>query len=378
MSERADVEVDEATALHRCSFCHDQCMSATPEAVFTGDQQHVVSRVAIRIRRTAADRGTWTVESAGALFGGLTSGLQREYCIFQDGSQNIDHYLRSARRLAVEQKTEPESVRTYSAQVAISGSELGDVAVAAPAALEGASPGAGLLLVGGDAARLLDPDGWRSALALLGDGASALGVGSSGYVEYTLGLRELAARAAQRAATAIAAYGPVERLVTTDPAFAYAVRVFWPALGIEAPWPIVTLPEYLAGFAGVQHVNDDGVTSRSEVTYHDPGVLARGLGVVDAPRLVLARAGARVIEPFSYGTRASDDGGYPGYAFAEVARRVAVARAEELEATGASVVVTASPWSIANLRAVTHLSVVDLASYLVSATNAPAEEANRA
>jgi hypothetical protein len=374
-------------ALSRCAFCHDQCMSASPEAVFSGNQRHVVSRVANRIRRLHAKQLAWSAEEASALYGGLTSGLQAQYCIYIDGSQRIEPYLYAARQEAVDHGVAPASVATYAENVASSGGELGangplvDSPALNAATGNGSSVRAGRSnprLVGGQAARELDPDGWRAAWLLLGEGTAVVAVGSSGYLEYSLGLRELARRAARAAADAIEGAVGAGPLVTTDPALAFAARFFWPHLGVLAEYPVLTMVEYLdgrrSGTSAPAPVAPEGPGKAPKVvTYHDPGTLARGLGVTDAPRRLLVRAGATLVEPHTTGARAGDDGAYPGYPFPEIAARASAARAEELELTGAEVIVTASPWALANLRAATSLPVVDICTF-VAGTGLAAED----
>ena len=380
--------VDPETAVSRCSFCHDQCMSASPEAVFSGNQRHVVSRVANRIRRLHSKELDWTTEEAWGLYGGLTSGLQAQYCIYLDGSQRIEPYLYGARQEAVDFGVAPASVAAYAESVALSGSELGTGSalwgsppVNVPTG-DGSSVRSGQLnarLVGGQAARVLDPEGWTAALLLLGEGTAVVAVGSSGYLEYTLGLRQLARRAARQAAEAIDGTPGAGPLVTTDPALAFAARYFWSDLGVLPEYPVVTMVEYLADLCSGTGVLVPGRWKGPEkvpkvVTYHDAGVLARGLGVTDAPRRLLAQTGVTLAEPYTSGARAGDDGAYPGYPFPEIAARTSAARAEELEATGAEVIVTASPWALANLRAASSLPVVDISTFVASTGLAAVEE----
>ena len=390
MAEPVELEkvVHPDAAVSRCTFCHDQCMCASPEAIFSGNQRHVVSRVANRIRQLHSKELDWTTEEASALYGGLTTGLQAQYCIYLDGSQRIEPYLYGARQEAVDYGVAPASVAAYAESVATSGGELGTTrtllgsqSVYVPtgngSSLRSAHSNA--RLVGGQAARELDVDGWRAALLLLGEGTAVVAVGSSGYIEYTLGLRELARHAAREAADAIDGTSGTGPLVTTDPALAFAARFFWPDLGVSREYPVVTMVEYLAGCRSGASVLVRAPWMGPEkaanaVTYHDPGVLARGLGVTDAPRRLLARTGATLAEPYTSGARAGDDGAYPGYPFPEIAVLTAAARAEELEATGAEVIVTASPWALANLRPATSLPVVDICTFVASTGLAAAKE----
>ena len=276
---------------------------------------------------------------------------------------------------------------TYAENVASSGGELGangplvDSPALNAATGNGSSVRAGRSnprLVGGQAARELDPDGWRAAWLLLGEGTAVVAVGSSGYLEYSLGLRELARRAARAAADAIdgarrsrpagddrsrlglrgAVLLAPSRSLGRVPGPHHGRVPGRPPLGHQRPGP------RRAGRSG------EGTQGRDLPRPRD---LARGLGVTDAPRRLLVRAGATLVEPHTTGARAGDDGAYPGYPFPEIAARASAARAEELELTGAEVIVTASPWALANLRAATSLPVVDICT-LVAGTGLAAED----
>lgn len=108
------------------------------------------------------------------------------------------------------------------------------------------------------------------------------------------------------------------------------------------------------------------------VTYHDPCILARFLGVVREPREILREVeGVELVEPRSSGEWATCCGGGGGFelVFPEVSAALAQRRAEELLETGAEVVVTACPGCILKLqeglRALgSGVRVLDLAEFL--------------
>lgn len=90
-----------------------------------------------------------------------------------------------------------------------------------------------------------------------------------------------------------------------------------------------------------------------KVTYHDPCILARYLGVVEQPREILQGIeGVELVEPLSSRQWATCCGGGGGFelVFPEVSKALAKRRAEELLETGAQVVVTACPGCVLKLQ----------------------------
>jgi Fe-S oxidoreductase len=91
--------------------------------------------------------------------------------------------------------------------------------------------------------------------------------------------------------------------------------------------------------------------ARERVVFHDPCYLGRYRGVYDSPRAVIARQGES-IDPPRARERSFCCGAGGGQMFLgeEKGKRVNVARAEELAATGAPVIATACPFCQTMLR----------------------------
>jgi|GEM_PF-2357281 len=351
--------------LDRCAFCHDQCMSATPEVVATGDQTLVVSRVANFIRLADQGRLDWTEGLAKRLFYGLNDGLQYEYCLVKKEGHRIEPFLRAARAEAVRRGLAPAAVAAAAARVRDTGNVFGCLeTLPEPVAPSRGGP----ILVHDAASRALTPDALAAARLLLqdvGDGPGELAIASCGMVEFDLGYVDLSQAAARRVQTALAALpeGPV---VTGDPVLAYALRVMYPQWGLPLNRQVLHLSEYLVDRTDLLPT----FRPRNEVaTFHDPAALSRGLGIVDAPRALLARvSGLTLVEPVSSGAAAGSDGPLAGYPDPAVASAIRHARFNELVSTGASLIITSSPYSKANLEAADGgTPVFDLIEFLQSA-----------
>jgi Fe-S oxidoreductase len=111
---------------------------------------------------------------------------------------------------------------------------------------------------------------------------------------------------------------------------------------------------------------------RETVTFHDPCYLGRYRGESAAPRALLARSGATVVDPPRAGANTSCCGAGGGLLFAtreEIqGARISDMRLGELEGTGARTVVTACPFcsimlTAANASAGGETRVVDLMTY---------------
>ena len=84
----------------------------------------------------------------------------------------------------------------------------------------------------------------------------------------------------------------------------------------------------------------------SQVTFHDPCYLGRYSGHTDEPRELLQRFGASIVEPARHGANPFCCGAGGGLLFEEheEGKRISQERFEQLQATGASMVVTACPF----------------------------------
>jgi Fe-S oxidoreductase len=351
--------LDLKTALERCAGCHDQCMTATAELAASGRQDLVTSRVATLGLLLERGKIPWTAETAEPVFEALGDGIQFEYCIYRDIGQDIRPYLRFLRRAARQRGIQPSVVTDAAAAFERTGNLLGLQEELPPVAT---ARGA-VVLVHDAATRALAPDSVAAAMGALaraGLEPTALAVGSAGSVEAQLGLASEATAAADLAIARISASEP-GALVSSDPVLIARLR------DLQADG---RLPEGLR----IQHLStalaatDVQWPARDpqKIAFHDPAALCRDLDEVESPRAVLRRVpGVELREPVNHGRLASNDGPLAVYPRPALARAIAARRIAELSWTGAPIVVTASPYSLANLRAVADgLRVVDLAVFL--------------
>ena len=334
-------------AVDRCSYCHDQCMSGTPELLATKDQSMAVSRVATMLRQRRLREAPWDAALSTRVFLGLDDGLQFESCIYRHEGHRIEPYLRAARRDAIAAGHIPASVAVVQGHAIATGNVFGLVeTLADPVHSLDGTP----ILVHDAAVRALMPEALVAArrLLLAVDGRLAeVAVASCGAVEADLGLDDLAHAAAGRMAARLAAMPPGP-LVTIDAAVAIAIMDMETRWGITIGRPVAHLSTYLAGHDRLPRVEP---RARVSVVLHDSGALARGLGILDAPRILLrAVAGGGLREAVPSGRLASSDGPVAGYPRPDIALVMARTRARQLTETGADCIITACPSSLRNLR----------------------------
>lgn len=199
-------------------------------------------------------------------------------------------------------------------------------------------------------------------LRRVGVDAAELAVSSGGVVEADLGLEAEAEAARGRVADAVQATGAT-RVIATDPILVTGLRWAQAAGKVEAGIRVEHLSQALAAtpitFAAMEPTT---------AVFHDPGWLSRALDAAATVRNVLGRIeGLDLREPINSGRRAHSDGPLAGYPDPRLAREIAERRLEELLWTNAATVLTASPYSLANLSAVAaDVPVVDLAVFLDS------------
>lgn len=149
-------------------------------------------------------------------------------------------------------------------------------------------------------------------------------------------------------------------VVTGSAACARALDEWAREHGVEPRGPVVHTSVYLARRLGpdVQAKPLEGT-----VSYHDPCHLVRGLGESEAPRRLLrAAVGGDLIEPQSTLEEANCCGasGLVPRTFPQLARAMAMTRADEMRKTGATRVATACP-ACRGALAGAGLDVVDVA-----------------
>lgn len=349
-------------ALSRCSYCHDQCMSASAEVVATGDQSLLLSRIATMIQMMESGMLPWNEKNATRLFYNLNDGLTHQFCIRAKEGHRYERFLQGARAEAVRRGLAPASVKAVAANLQATENAFGLADLRTPCRTP-ASPEAPLLIHDA-AARLLTPGAITSGHLLLeamGAAPGELAVASCGAVEWELGLTDQAVAAARQLLEALPdGTGP---LVTTDPVLACALTDLYPRLGLQVKRPVLHISQYLAGQTSVLPLVRPWPVL---AVFHDPGALSRGLGVVAEVRHLLSLVpGLRLTEPASFGQKAGSDGPLAGYPSADLVIAIARSRMAELKATGAAVIISASPYSTANLSQVPGaLPVIDLTQAL--------------
>lgn len=183
-----------------------------------------------------------------------------------------------------------------------------------------------------------------------------------GTLAYDEGLTQGFVAHARRVARTLRESG-AKRLITVDPHTTNILRSVYPKVVDGFDLSVRSYLEVLA---------DRTLTAteplHESVTMHDSCVYARYEGVVEQPRLLLARGGVDIVEPELSGSMTFCCGGpletlFPGKS-TEIARK----RVEQLSACRPNLV-TACPLCLANLQRVapTGVEVRDISDYLVRA-----------
>jgi heterodisulfide reductase subunit D len=128
----------------------------------------------------------------------------------------------------------------------------------------------------------------------------------------------------------------VRRIVSSCPECVRALKIDYPAHGVQLNVEVVHLSELLAN----TQYPISKIKGRT-VTFHDPCRLGRHLGVYDAPRKVLEGLGYQVVE-MRHARRNATCCGTNGWTHCGAANKaIQVQRLREAKATGADVMVTA-------------------------------------
>lgn len=344
-----------ADALHG-SYCPKMCTFACPVTSATGRDD----AVPWSFHRTVSDLAGGrlpVVAEVGARLTACSGCLACQVpCAFD---QDVPSQVRAGRAALVEAGVAPAEVEAAVAAVAAGLAPTGAPLPVAPAGasawadVAGDGTGATTLVVAGcrdDAAALAD------AVTVLRAAGERVAVhipeGCCGALLDDLGARTAGDESRDRLAAAVT--DPPARVVATDPHCLGSFR----AAGLPA--------EDLAS-ALDRAISEGRLTfaagERFPATWHDPCVLARGEGVTEAPRRVLAAAGADLVEPERYGVATGCSGAGLGLdqLDAEAADATAAQRAREL---GDGPVVTGCARARQRLAAA-DVAVTDLATTLV-------------
>jgi Fe-S oxidoreductase len=145
-----------------------------------------------------------------------------------------------------------------------------------------------------------------------------------------------------------------DRLVVVDAGCASTLRIHLPAAGVSLPAPVEVFVERAARELGALTTLDAcsmtaALGGGGPVRWHDPCQLGRGLGVYDAPRVVLGRLLGRAPDEFPRardGARCSGAGGLLPVTMPETARAITRTRVDEHEEEGGGTIVTACASSL--------------------------------
>jgi Fe-S oxidoreductase len=189
-----------------------------------------------------------------------------------------------------------------------------------------------------------------------------------GSVLYRTGYRDEAVRQAQELQTRL------ERYTTVVTTCAGCYKMFthdYPAMGIKLRPEVLHGTQYLVREYEEGRLKLAPVGTGTKVTYHDPCHLGRGAGEYDAPRKLLEAMGYELVEMEHVREMAlcCGAGGGVKSLHDDVATRIGGMRMNEASQTGASLVVTACPFCVRNLRdaAGGDIDVVDVTELVAQA-----------
>ncbi|OUN00188.1 MAG: hypothetical protein BAA02_05470 [Paenibacillaceae bacterium ZCTH02-B3] len=346
--------------LEKCAVCHDQCLAYTPELRYLRHQSYVTSRKALHLYMASRNQIEYSLELAEVVYAAVNSGLQSVNCIFSSG-QDETAFIRAARAKLAKRDLLPDEVRNVRDNIVRTGNAFGRIV---KPSVSGEGDTAFLF----DAATLcLVPDvrvAVERILKKLNRSAAIVEVPSSGFLEFDLGFVEEARAAAEATAEQLARIN-AKAVYTTDPTIAYALKVLFPdEFNLKLRCRTGHVTEWLCEV--LEREKPEWRPFDGVVTYHDPSEMARYLRLHDQPRKLLSAVpGLRLAEMRFNREQARPTGVKPGTLYREKAKILAMERMEEAKRTGARLLVTASPYSYANLSGVPGgLPVMDITEFL--------------
>ncbi len=179
-----------------------------------------------------------------------------------------------------------------------------------------------------------------------------------GYPLYDVGQMEAAGKAAAYVQEKVAEYQPAVILTTCVGCYRALTHVYPHDLGVTLSAEVKHVHEFLPSL-----LEGRLKTINRSITFHDPCIMGRHMGVYDEPREVITSIpGVELVEMYSNREHALCCGGGGGVlgAFDEVAGQVAVERLRQAAAAGAAQVVTSCPTCVVNLKRAVKKAGVDL------------------
>ena len=170
-------------------------------------------------------------------------------------------------------------------------------------------------------------------------------------------------------------YG-IQKIISMIPACTNSLRTYYPELIDDFDFDVKHFVEIVH-----ERLIDSEIELRlpekTQITYHDPCQLSRYLKIVDEPRAIFSKIDRLEFveaEPEQSGKWSTCCGGGGGLEVAspELSEKLAQDRAAELQATGASIIVTSCPFCMMQLRKgvkklKTDIRVIDMAQLLAMA-----------
>ena len=165
-----------------------------------------------------------------------------------------------------------------------------------------------------------------------------------------------------------------KRVVTQCPGCFRTLARDYPRLGFEHGVEVLHITQYLAELIGQGKLKFKQVGKGKKVTYHDPCHIGRHCGIYEEPRRVIDAMGFELVEmprnrnlAWCCGAGGGVKSGYPEWAL-----ETAIARMQEAQKTGASVVITTCPFCQLNLAEASSsidskVTVVDLNQLVLEA-----------
>jgi dimethylglycine catabolism B len=324
-----------------CTFCPKLCRHSCPVSTVEGRETTTPWGKMNALHHADADMLELSPEIA-ATFWACTGCLRcTEYC---DHGNRPYHALSAgraeARSAGVAPDAASETVATYAEKTAN--------AAARAVALFGPTAGARVAetaFVPGCSACVTRPDDAKAAHSvverLLDQEVRVVTSGCCGLPLLDAGDREGFLESMRQFIDRV---GGARRVVFQDPGCMYALAKQGPELGVDHDLELVHLTELAA-----QHLERfKPIDAPSEVRYHDPCRLGRGLGVYDAPRALLSKILGRDPATFYHQRNLAECSGAGGLlpkTSPETADRITDERLLEHEARGGGSLVTACPSS---------------------------------
>jgi fumarate reductase (CoM/CoB) subunit B len=342
-----------------CRHCF-MCRHANPTFLVTKLDAHTPRGYALSLSRIDDGLATWSEDVVTKLFQSTLDGLCAEVCEFH---WREDLVVQAGRAEAVRLGRAPARAIDAAARR----QDGVTLPPGSPVAVERLDRvGADVLYLTGIVARERAPQTIAAAATILdgvgGDWTMLSVERDPGLDLWELGYTDAAATAAQRFVTEVRAIRPAS-IVTGSSRVLRSLRRSIPSSEFDSLPAIEHLSEYLLG-----RVERHGGGARSRpVAFHDPCALARGAGVVDAPReIIRVVTGFQPVEFLHHAAQAEccGDGGLLPEVDPALSERMADAQLDRLP-EGVDTLVTACPGCRSQLgaaaaRVASAVEVIDL------------------